>query len=67
MTENRFKAELKTLVAKLDKMADSFWVSSETRRDLQDAAKWLTQISWNVCGQGYVGCRGGDKCDSDHK
>lgn len=31
------------------------------------ASQWLDKLSRNVCGQGYVGCMGGEKCSSDHK
>jgi hypothetical protein len=31
------------------------------------AAEWMEKLSWNVCGQGYVGCSGGHDCGSDHK
>ena len=34
---------------------------------LLDAAKWLDELSENVCCQGYIGCDGGHGCDSDHK
>lgn len=31
------------------------------------ASRWLAKLSGNVCGQGFVGCNGGDRCCSDHK
>ena len=34
---------------------------------LIEAADWLDKLSRSVCGQGYIGCRGGPECDSDHK
>lgn len=34
---------------------------------LSKAAEWMEKLSQNVCGQGYVGCRGGHDCGSDHK
>lgn len=34
---------------------------------LAKAAKWLDKLSRQVCGQGYIGCRGGERCTSDHK
>lgn len=34
---------------------------------MKDASKWLEKASKNICGQGYFGCSGGEKCTSDHK
>jgi hypothetical protein len=34
---------------------------------MKDASKWLEKASRNICGQGYFGCFGGEKCSSDHK
>lgn len=34
---------------------------------MSKAAEWLEKLSQHVCGQGYIGCRGGRECGSDHK
>lgn len=34
---------------------------------LKRAAYWMDKLSRYVCGQGYIGCPGGEACDSDHK
>lgn len=34
---------------------------------LAAASKWLERLSDNICAQGYIGCRGGARCTSDHK
>lgn len=31
------------------------------------AAAWLYELSGEMCGQGYIGCEGGEQCESDHK
>lgn len=38
-----------------------------TGKLLVESAKWLYELSENICGQGYIGCDGGRDCDSDHK
>jgi hypothetical protein len=34
---------------------------------IKRAADWLDKLSRQICAQGYVGCRGGERCTSDHK
>lgn len=34
---------------------------------LEQAACKIDKLSRNMCGHGFVGCRGGDNCGSDHK
>jgi len=34
---------------------------------LKKAAKWLERLSENICAQGYIGCKSGRHCISDHK
>lgn len=34
---------------------------------LAKAAVWLDELSRHVCAQGYIGCKGGSTCSSDHK
>ena len=34
---------------------------------LRESAGWLEEIERKVCGAGFVGCNGGEDCDSDHK
>ncbi len=48
-------------------MADAFSSMNKPSDRLQDAAKWLEKLSQKMCGQGFIGCRGGTNCDSDHK
>ena len=36
-------------------------------RPLRDIEKWLRKLRNNMCGQGFIGCRGGDDCSSSHK
>lgn len=63
--------DVKTLAAKLKAIAD--WQSdtvqqeTATAKTLRDSSLWLDKLSRHMCGQGIVGCRGGEKCDSDHK
>lgn len=62
--------ELMELSLKLDAIAE--WQNDTghagpTSRTLTRAAIWLKAASRKTCGQGCVGCRGGDACSSDHK
>lgn len=41
--------------------------SASGDENLESAAKWLYQLSENICSQGFVGCEGGMNCGSDHK
>ena len=34
---------------------------------LAKSAKWLRRFSRQMCGAGYIGCTGGQYCNSDHK
>jgi len=34
---------------------------------LLNVADWLDRLEGQVCKQGYIGCRGGETCTSDHK
>lgn len=34
---------------------------------LTEASAFLEEAAMHTCSQGYIGCRGGDKCTSDHK
>jgi hypothetical protein len=34
---------------------------------LSVASDWLKKLSRNVCSQGFIGCRGGENCESSHK
>ena len=34
---------------------------------LRDSAKWLEELSRHMCCCGYIGCKGGPNCTSDHK
>lgn len=36
-------------------------------KKLARAAEWMKRLSQDVCGQGYINCRGGENCRSDHK
>ncbi len=66
----RQNEELKTLAIQLDAMA-KWQKATSTETDLADvlfrAAKWLRAASHKTCGQGMIGCSGGDDCKSDHK
>lgn len=42
-------------------------VRSNGSTELFTAASWLREAAQHVCGQGYFGCNGGEKCGSDHK
>lgn len=42
-------------------------ISPEFSKRLLEAARLLEQAGKHMCGQGFFGCRGGDKCTSDHK
>ena len=36
--------------------------------NLRRAAQWLNLLAADhICGQGYIGCKGGRCCSSDHK
>jgi hypothetical protein len=37
--------------------------------DLEEAAKFLENLGdgYSMCGAGFIGCDGGEDCDSDHK
>jgi DUF1680 family protein len=50
------------LSAYLQGMADA-----QQNKELARASEWLCKISRNMCGKGFIGCHGGEKCDSDHK
>mgnify|MGYP001559832846 CR=1 FL=1 len=34
---------------------------------LEKMAEWMRKLKHNICGQGYIGCTGGEDCTSDHK
>ena len=34
---------------------------------MYDIYKSIEYLSDHVCGQGFINCKGGDECDSDHK
>ena len=36
-------------------------------KNLRLTASWLKKISQNMCGKGYIGCNGGENCESSHK
>lgn len=45
------------------RMADT----QDTAERLSCAGKFLIDLADHRCGQGYIGCNGGEKCGSDHK
>lgn len=59
----------KTKVEEVEELATYVKGFAAGRQDtkLEKAADWLDKLSYNMCGQGYVGCRGGRECSSDHK
>jgi len=36
-------------------------------KEIKRVITWLEALSHHVCGRGYIGCKGGKLCDSDHK
>jgi hypothetical protein len=54
--------ELRRLAIYCEGLADGTQNNSLFR-----AAYWLKKFSDRTCRQGYVGCYGGETCNSDHK
>ena len=50
-------------------MSDGLRISGndEQAESLLAASEWMRKLSQNICGQGFIGCRGGVECGSDHK
>lgn len=65
------REEMRELAVQMNAIAnwqqDSAQQQTDTARMLIRAAGWLELASNFTCGQGMVGCRGGDQCTSDHK
>lgn len=49
--------------------ADAFRASGNDglALNLERMAEQLRRLKHNICGQGFIGCRGGADCTSDHK
>ena len=60
-------------IKELSDFLDGVSVTTKMHQDFDgaekfsQAASWLRCLSRNVCGQGVVGCRGGEDCTSSHK
>lgn len=54
--------EVRELSVYLKGMADA-----RENEKLEAAAKWMEELSRHICAQGYIGCKGGIECTSDHK
>jgi len=54
--------EVESLAIYLDGLAEG-----SGNPKIRECQKWMDKLSHHVCSQGYIGCGGGDKCDSDHK
>jgi hypothetical protein len=65
------KQELRELAINLEGMADGIELTGQRGTPialrLRKSGEWLHRLSGNICGQGYIGCNGGEKCGSDHK
>ncbi len=59
---NRPKEEIQRLANYVKGFADA-----KESSQLAKAAEWLEKASRQVCAQGFIGCKGGDNCNSDHK
>jgi hypothetical protein len=63
--------EVEMLATKLEAIADwqrdSAQGETATSKALRESSKWLKKLSHDMCGQGFIGCEGGEDCDSDHK
>lgn len=46
---------------------DQVCATTSTSKTLIEASDWLEKLSRHMCGQGYIRCRGGANCDSDHR
>ena len=57
--------ELKVLAAYLEGYSDA--MQKPGAEKIQQAARWLRKLEKNICGAGYIGCHGGDKCTTEHK
>ena len=70
MPENAVQ-KLRTYAAQLEAIgqwqADQAGHASPTATLLLESAKWLRKTALHTCGQGYIGCCGGEGCASDHK
>ena len=56
------KEEILTLANYLAGYADA-----QQNEKMSRAAEWLNNLSNHICVGGFIGCRGGEKCTSDHK
>jgi len=56
------KGQLLALSAYVQGFADA-----QQNPKLADAADFIAVCSQMTCGQGVIGCYGGEKCGSDHK
>lgn len=56
-------------ISEVDDLAAYLEGFANANRDekLYRASQWLRKLRWNVCGAGFIGCHGGEKCTSDHK
>lgn len=54
--------EIKELAIYVRGMADA-----TENEMLHDASEWLEKLSEHICTQGYIGCKSGSHCTSDHK
>lgn len=57
------------LAAYLEGFARSMRPHNEHEEPILQAAKLLRKLGngLHMCGQGYIGCHGGEQCSSDHK
>lgn len=69
MAGNSRRAMVESLSAYVRGMADAFALKSreDASARLRSAADWLEKLAVNMCGAGFIGCRGGPGCTSDHK
>lgn len=56
------KEKVEELASYLKGFADSI-----QNEQIAESSKWLKKLARNICGQGFVGCNGGNECGSDHK
>lgn len=57
--------EIRYLADYLEGYSDA--IQNPGAEKIHRAACWLKKLQCNVCGAGVIGCRGGEKCTSDHK
>jgi len=67
MTDNTID-EVKSIINWLDGFSTAYSVHEDTNLFMiRRAMQYLEKLNRHICGQGFIGCKGGRDCTSSHK